>query len=473
MKSPCLYRFLGAAVFLAFASCSFAPDYQAPTTPEPTVYKENSDWVEAQPDDALPRGAWWKIFGDAQLDALEDQVTEANQDLKAAVAQYDQALAAAGIARAAYFPLITANAGASRQKASRTTANVPGHAVYNDFTMGADLTYEIDIWGRVRNTVAANEDLAQATAADLATVTLSLHAELANDYFALRGDDAAQEILDKTADDYQQAYDLTKRRYEGGIAAEADVDEAETQLENAKTQATDMRLQRSQLEHAIAILTGKAPAEFNLASAPIGAKLPRLATGLPSTLLQRRPDVAASERRVAAANAEIGVARAAYFPTFNLAGMLGLESATPAKWITAPSQFWSLGPSAVLPIFTGGQISSLNDQAQAAYNQSIAQYRQTVLNAYGEVEDNLAALHRLEQENKTQTKAKAAAGRALAQANNRYKAGITIFTDVVVAQNNDLQAQLAAVNLNIRRLTASVLLIEALGGGWEAPAAVP
>jgi NodT family efflux transporter outer membrane factor (OMF) lipoprotein len=455
------------AVLIALAACSLAPDYKAPDIAQPPDYKESGDWVEAQPDDAVARGAWWTVFQDPQLNALEDQVTQANQNLKIAVAQYDQAKALAAIARAAYFPAITANAGASRQQASRTLANNPPNNLYNQFSVGADLSYEIDVWGRVRNTVAANEDQAQASAADLANVALSLHAELASDYFALRGDDAAQDVLDKTVAADQEAYDLTKRRYEGGVVAELDVDQAETQLENAKTQSTDMRLQRAQLEHAIAILTGQAPADFNLAPATLVAKLPRLNAGLPSVLLQRRPDIAAAERRTAAANAEIGVARAAYFPTFDLSAMLGFESASAAKWLTAPSQFWGLGPSMFAPIFEGGQIDALNDQARAAYNQAVAAYRQTVLNAYGEVEDNLVALHRLEQEAKTQKTATAAAERALAQANDRYKSGITTYLDVVTTQNNELQAQLDSVNIVIRRLTASVRLIEAIGGGWQ------
>jgi NodT family efflux transporter outer membrane factor (OMF) lipoprotein len=453
----------------AFSACSLAPNYKVPDAPNPAAFKEAGDWIEAKPEDAIERSAWWKIFKDPQLDALEDQVTEANQNLKAALAQYDQARAAAREARAAYFPVITANAGATRQQESLTIANVSSKSLYNDFTMGADLSYEIDVWGRVRNTVAANEAQAQASAADVAGVALSLHAELANDYFTLRGDDAAQAILDKTVESDQHALDLTTQRYKGGVAAEADVDQAKTQLENAKTQATDMRLQRAQLEHAVSILTGKAPADFRLPPAQPVCKLPHIDTGLPSVLLQRRPDIAAAERRVAAANAEIGVARAAWFPAFNLTAALGLESATAAKWLTAPSQFWSLGPSAMMPLFEGGRISAMTDEARAAYEQMVASYRQTVLAAYGEVEDNLVALHRLEQENQTQTAATAAAERSLAQANDRYKGGMTIYLDVVAAQNSELQAKLASVNIEVRRLIASVQLIKALGGGWQPP----
>ncbi len=364
-------------------------------------------------------------------------------------------------------PRLTANAGASRQQTSKNLANNASISRFNDFTLGADLSYEVDLWGRVRNTVAANEDQAEANAADLAGVALDLHAELANDYFALRADDISQDILDQTVEDDQKAYDLTKRRYDGGVSAESDVDQAETQLENAKTQATDMRLQRAQMEHAIAILIGQAPADFNLAPAPLVAQLPQINPGMPSTLLERRPDIAASERRVAAANAEIGVARAAWFPAFNLTGSIGYESAATNSWLSAPSLFWAFGPSATLPIFEGGAISALNDVARAAYDEAVASYRQTVLSAYQDVEDNLVAMHRLAQEAKSQDAATAAAKRALVQANTLYVDGATIYLDVVAAQNTELQARLASVTILTRRLTASVLLARALGGGWS------
>jgi len=452
---------------LTLAACSLAPDYEVPATPAPAAYKESGDWVLAQPADASEHGAWWKAFLDPQLDAFEDQVTQANQSLKAALAQYDQARALAAQARSAYFPTITGNAGASRNKISRNLANNAPVTQSNDFTFGADLTYEIDIWGRVRNTVAANEDQAQASAADLAGVALSLHAELADDYFALRGDDAAQEVLDKTVEADRKAFDLTKRRFDGGVSPESDLDQAQTQLENAKTQATDMRLQRAQLEHAIAVLTGHAPADFNLASAPLAAQLPMTNPGLPSTLLQRRPDIASAERKVAAANAEIGVARAAWFPAFSLTGSAGFESAHVVSLFDAPSHFWSLGPSAMMTLLDGGAISALNDQARAAYDQSAASYRETVLEAYQDVEDNLVAMHRLAQESKTQETALTAAKRQLAQANSRYIGGATTYLDVVVAQNTQLQAQLGQINILTRQLVSDVQLIRAIGGGWS------
>ena len=463
---PSFSLFAFCAALTALAGCSLAPDYQVPETPNAATFKESGDWMKGEPA-AAAADAWWKVYGDAQLNALEDQVTAANQNLKAAVAQYDQARAQVDIARAAYFPAITGDVSATRQRNSHTVANPSSVNIYNDFTGGADLSYEIDLWGRVRNTVAANKDQAEANADDLADVTLSLHADLASDYFALRGDDEAQLILDHTVRDYEKALQLTQDRFKGGASPESDVDQAETQLANAKTQASDMRLQRAQLEHAIAILTGKAPAEFTLVPAPIAAHPALISADVPSALLQRRPDIAAAERRVAAANAEIGVARAAWFPVFNLTASLGLQSATGANWIQAPSRFWTLGPSMMLPIFEGGQLEGLNAQARAAYDQSAAEYRQTVLNAYGEVEDNLVALHRLDEEEKTQNDATRAAKRSLSQANDLYKNGANTYLDVVVTENSELQAELAAVTIKVRQLTADVQLIKALGGGWK------
>lgn len=455
-------------VLVALAGCDLAPDYEKPAVPEPPAFKESGDWAPAKPQDAAARGAWWKAFHDPQLDVLEDGVTASNQNLKIALAQYEEARAAASGARSAYFPQVTGGASATRERNSTAVVNSPTKPVFNDFTFGGDLTYEVDLWGRVRNAVEANEDEAQASAADLAGVDLSLHAELAEDYFALRADDEAQEILDETVKDDDKAMVLTRNLFQGGAAPESDYDQAETQLENARTQAADMRLQRARLEHAIAILIGKAPADFTLAPAPLAANLPALGPGLPSELLQRRPDVAGAERRTAAANAEIGVTRAAWFPTFSLTGSFGYETSPIQSWLTSPANFWSLGPSAVLTLFDAGAIDALNDQSRAAYNEAVASYRQTVLTAYQEVEDNLAALHHLRDESQTQAAAKTAAGRTLAQANSRYVNGATTYLDVVTAQNLDLQAKLGVVTILERQLTADTQLIVALGGGWSA-----
>jgi NodT family efflux transporter outer membrane factor (OMF) lipoprotein len=449
-------------------ACSLAPDYKIPDMAVSTSYKESGEWIAAQPADDMPRGAWWKIFGDPELDVLEDMVAEANQNLKVAIAQYDEARAAVSVANADFFPTVTGSVGAIRQKESTTVANRPGVSVFNDYSLGTSATYEIDVWGRVRNAVSAATSQSEASKADLAGVELSLHAELAADYLTLRGDDAAQDVLDKTVEVDQKALTLTRDRFKGGIAPEADVDLAETQLENAKTQATEVRLQRAQLEHAIAVLTGQMPAAFNLPSVPLGKeKSPVTDPGLPSTLLERRPDIASAERLVAAANAEIGVARAAWFPTFSLTGGLGYESAATNNWLNAPSQFWSLGPSAVLTLFDAGRINALSDEAHAAYDAAVANYRQTVLSAYQDVEDNLVALHRLQEENKSQETATQAAERSLAQENDLYRGGAATYLDVSVAQNAALQAELASITIRIRRMTADVQLIRALGGGWQ------
>lgn len=450
---------------LSLAACSLAPDYQAPELQTPAAYKELSGWNEAQPADDFDRGVWWAVFHDPELDGLEEQVAKANQTLKVALSQYDQARAAAHIAEASYFPTITGNSSAKRDKVSSTTGNISPNKVYNDYTLGANLSYEIDLWGRVRNTVEANQDQADASAADVMGIKLSLEAELASDYFTLRGDDVIASILDKTVKAYQKAYDLTLRRYNGGVSPEADVDQAETLLENAKTQDADIHLQRAQMEHAIAILIGKSPADFNLPPAPtLVAKLPVLKSGLPSTLLARRPDVAAAERRTAAANAEIGVARAAWFPTFSLTGNFGFEGASSGSWLTAPSEIWSMGPTAAMTLLDFGAIRGLNAEARAAYEGTVANYRQTVLTAFQEVEDNLAALHHLSDEGKSQKQASAAAARALIQANNRYQGGVATYLDVVTSETADLQSKTAEVTIETRRLVASVQLIKALGG---------
>ncbi len=455
-----------AAVTLA--ACSLAPDYQVPQTPPVPAYKETGDWQPSQPADDSARGPWWKMFKDPQLDALEDKVAEANQNLKIAAAQYEEARNAAEAARADLFPSVTGTPSATRQRVSGNTIPRPSVRYYNDFSLGANLSYEIDLWGRVRNEVSAAASEAEASKADLASVDLSLHAELASDYFALRGDDAMQAVLDKTVAADEKALKLTQDRLKGGIATQADIDQAETQLENAKTQASDTRLQRAQMEHAIAVLIGQAPAAFSLPAMPLGDVPPPVADpGLPSTLLERRPDIAAAERRVVEANAEIGVARAAYFPTFSLTGMFGFESAQPGNWFTAPSQFWALGPSAIMTLFDAGKIGALSDEAHAAYDESAATYRQTVLTAYQEVEDNLAALHHLSDESKSGKNAAKAAERSLAQEIDLYRGGAATYIDVAVTQTSALQADLAEIGIRVRRMTASVELVKALGGGWK------
>ena len=466
---------------LLLASCSLAPDYHRPETPAVRTYKETTSvpaegqtaaWSLAKPDTAdTPRGTWWQVFNDPVLNDLENKLINANQNLKAAIARYDEARAGTRIARANYFPIITGTADTGRQQASKTVSNARTMSLYNDTLVSADASYELDVWGRVRNAVRSAENRAAASAADLAAVNLSLQAELATDYFMLRGDDTSQKILDETVTAYQKALELTQNRHNGGAATEADVDQAETQLQNAKTLAEDMRLKRAELEHAIAVLTGTMPENFTLSAAAMDeqesqSKVILIDPGLPSNLLERRPDIAEAERLVAAANADIGVARAAYFPDFTLTGAVGYESAVMNNLFKSPSLLWSVGPSVSIPLFEGGRIAALSDQARAAYEETAANYRQTVLSAYQEVEDNLAAIRQLDKEHDSQAVATAAAERALTQAKNRYTGGIATYLEVVVAQNTALQAGLSSVDIRTRQLNAQVALIKSLGGGW-------
>ena len=474
MKAQASIAVLALVLGGSLAACSFAPTYKTPDTgTAPASYKESGDWKQAQPADAQPRGAWWTQFNDPQLNALEDRVSSANQDLKAAVARLQQARAQAGIARADLFPTITLGPSLTR---SRTSVNGPHYApgaepTGNDFLLEADLSYELDVWGRVRNALSAAKAGAQASAGDLITLDLSTHAELATDYFSLRGADNQQALLDQTVVDYTKALALEQNLYNGGAAALSDLVQAQAQLETAKTQAADVRLQRAQLEHAIAVLIGEPASNFHIDPTPLQTDLgpPAIDPGLPSALLERRPDVAAAERRVAAANANIGVARAAYFPVFSLSASAGYDSTHSSNWIQAPSNIWSIGPSAVLTLFDAGRHASQSAEAHAAYDEQVADYRGSVLNAYREVEDNIAALHHLEQESVSQAAAVTATQKALQQAIYRYKGGIVTYLEVVTTENAALQAELSAANIQARRLNAAVLLVKAVGGGWQSP----
>ncbi|HKT71660.1 MAG TPA: efflux transporter outer membrane subunit [Steroidobacteraceae bacterium] len=461
----------------AVSACSLAPRYRKPPVESPpATFKEDSgEWQAVKPADIDSRGRWWEMFSDPRLNALEERVTASNQNIKAALARLEQARAATRIARAAHLPALTAGASATR---SRTSVNSPSYSgtrspIANDFVLDADLSYELDVWGRVRNTVSAARATAQASAADLATVDLSTHAELASDYFMLAGLDSQVLLVDKTVADYEQSLQLTRHLYDGGAATLADLDQARSQLESARTQATDFRLRRAQTEHAIAVLVAESPSTFRLDPHPLQLDRvpPAIDPGLPSQLLERRPDVAAAERRVSAANAEIGVARAAYFPVFSLAGEAGFESTKTSNWISAPSRFWSSGPSALLTVFDAGLHGAQTARARAAYDEEVASYRNTVLVAYQEVEDNLAALHALEAESVSQAAAVAATTGALTQSQYQFQGGVVTFLQVAVTENAALSAQLAATDIQVRRLTAIVLLVKALGGAWNVPTA--
>jgi NodT family efflux transporter outer membrane factor (OMF) lipoprotein len=458
----------------ALAACNFAPTYQTPeTAPAPAAYQEAGDWKQAQPADAQARGPWWSLYADPQLDALQARVTDANQDLKAAFARLQQARAEVRVQRADLFPTVTVGPAVTR---SRTSLNGPRYVpgtppIGNDFNLSADLSYEVDVWGRVRNALASARAQAQASAADLATLDLATHAELATDYYSLRSADTRQTLLDQTVADYSKALQLEQNLYNGGAAPLSDLAQAQAQLETARTQAADNRLQRAQLQHAIAVLTGQQASSFSLAPQPLplGLQPPAVDPGLPSALLERRPDVAAAERRAASANAQVGVARAAYFPVFSISASAGFDSKTASNWIEAPSRIWSVGPSAVLTLFDAGRHSALSDQARAALDEAAANYRGSVLNAYREVEDNIVALRQLEQESVSQAAAVVATQKALEQAQYRYKGGIVTYLEVVTTENAALQAQLSQADIQSRRFSASVLLVKALGGGWQNP----
>ena len=466
----------GAILAAALAGCSLAPHYARPSTQQPPpTYKEADDWKVSSPADTSARGRWWTKFGDPDLDGLEAEVTNANQSLKSALASLEQARAQTRIAGSEWFPTLTAQATATRGEVSvYSQGYTPGKTrTGNSFVLSGDLSYEIDVFGRVRNTVANARANEQATAGDVASLDLSLHAELATDYFLLRGLDIEQRFLDQTVADYERALQLTENLFKGGAAAISDVQQARAQLELARTQAEDTRLHRAQTEHAIAVLIGQQPSGFALsARAEDGLPtMPAIDTGLPSQLLERRPDVAAGERRVAAANANIGVARAAYFPVFDLIAQAGSQAGTAANWLTAPSQFWSIGPQALLTIFDGGLHRAQSAAAHAVYDQQVANYRNTVLTAYQDVEDNLAALRQLQRESISQAAAVKATQGALDQANLRYKGGIVTYLEVVATQNAALSARLTAVDIDIRRATATVQLVKALGGDWSAATA--
>jgi len=457
---------------IGLAACSFAPPYRVPTTaPLPQTFKESQDWKVAEPRDAASRGDWWSIFNDPQLDDLETASHKANQSLKAAFARLQQARADTRIARADLFPQVNGEASALRGRTSPNSPRfLPGSpTVGNDFDLEADVSYEIDLWGRVRNEVASAKAAQQASAADLASLELSVQAELAADYFSLRSRDRQQILLDKTVEDYEVSVKLQQNLFDGGAIPLSDLAQAQAQLETARTQATDNNLIRAQTEHAIAVLIGVNPSAYHLPVNPLAAASvpPAIDPGLPSSLLERRPDIAEAERRVASANAQIGVARAAYFPQFSLTGSAGYNSVHSYNWLSAPSRFWSICPEVTLPIFQGGRLVAQSDRAKAAYDEQVANYRNSVLSAYQDVENNLAAQRQLEREEHTQAAAVAATTTALQQAQYRYNAGAVTYLEVSVAETAALQAQLAAVNIQLRRLDASVLLVKSLGGGWN------
>ncbi len=455
---------------LAAAGCATAPTYVRPEAVTPPAYSETGPWKPAQPNDEVARGQWWAIFHDPQLDALEARIDVANNTLRAAQAQFDQARALVRYASAARSPQVSGTAAASRNDHSENTPNwsATANEHYSDYLLRLDASYEVDVWGRVRSSVAASRAAAQASAADLEAVRLSLHAELAADYFALRATDAEQDLLRSSVAAYEKALELTRNRHRGGVATAVDVAQAEAQLETTRAELIDVEARRAPLEHALATLVGQAPGTVKLPPVPAAAEPPAIPPGLPADLLERRPDVAAAERRVAAANAQIGVAASAFYPAIALTANTGFESSALVNLIQGVSGFWTAAPLAAMTLVDGGRRRAVSAQAKAGYEQAVALYQATTLSALREVEDQLATLRVLDQEAAVQRAAVEASNRSLELSNNRYKGGIATYLEVVVAQTAALNNERVGVSILARRLTASVLLIKALGGGWDA-----
>jgi len=458
-------------ILAGLCGCAVGPRYSRPPAPTTPEFKETPpNWKVAQPSNQVLRGNWWEIYQDAELNLLEEKVNVSNQSLKAAQAQFEQARALLRYYRADLYPTISAGASATRERFSthRPLATSTVSGTTNDFVLSADMSYEPDVWGRVRSNVAAYRANAQTSFADLESVSLSLHAELATDYFQARELDAEARLLDSTVASYERALQLTDSRYQGGVASQVDVAQAETQLETTRAQDIDVKAARTQFEHAIAVLIGEPASSFTLQFAALNAVPPVIPPGLPSQLLERRPDIAATERQMAAANANIGVARAVYFPLFSFPPTAGFESTSISNWLTGPSGFASVGISAMVTAFDVGRRRALTDRARAAYNQTVANYEQSVLTAYQEVEDNLSELRLLDQEATTQAAAVTAAEHSLALSENRYKGGVTSYLEVTTAQAVALSDERIAVQIAGRRMVDSVLLIKALGGGFDA-----
>lgn len=469
-----LARFAAAAAVVGPAAlltaCSLAPRYEKPQTPRVEHYLEAGNWMPAHPADGAPRGDWWKAFREPTLDGLELRLSRSNPDLQAAVARLAEARAVALNARSAEFPTVDADASAVR---GRSSANAPlasllGHnaRTSDDFVADLSMAWEVDLFGRLRSAAAAARADVQASAADLSAVDLSLRAELATDYFALRGADATTRLLEDAVRDYDRAYEVTHNRYGEGIAAATDVEQADTLRQNARAQLAAVRLQRAQLSHAIAVLVGVPPSTFQLAPGPLAGSPPDFDPGLPSTLLERRPDVASAERAVAAANSRIGVARAAWFPVFSLSGAAGYESTVASTWLQAPSRFWSVGPTGSLPLLDAGARLADTREAWAAYDESVANYRKTTLTAYQEVEDSLVAVRRLAEERTADEAAAASAKQSAYHADQRYAAGVADYLEVASTHTAALQAERDALSARVAQFQATIALVRATGGGW-------
>jgi NodT family efflux transporter outer membrane factor (OMF) lipoprotein len=462
----------GAALALllgALGACSLAPPLKTPDIPTAAAYKEIGPWTQAQPADRLPRDSWWTLYDSAELDQLQTRLISGSPTLAAAFANYAQAKALSDQARAGLFPTLSLNAGVSR---NRQSAHAPlrlstQHTYFDDNTLGGSVSYELDLWGQIRNEVAAGAANAAASAADLENARLSLIAQLVDDYVQLRSLDRDSAILDETVVAYARALGLTEQRHNAGIAPGLDVSQAQTQLDAARSQASQTLAQRALMEHAIAALLGVSASTFSIKPEIVDIKLPQIPSGVPATLLQRRPDIAAAQRRMIAANANIGVARAAFFPSLTLGAQGGFQSTAFSNWLSAPSAFWAVGPNALLTVFDGGLRRAQVAQARAEFDASAANYRSIVVGAFQQVEDSLAALNHYHDASVDEKAAVDAAQRTLDFSLALYKQGATDYLTVVTSQTALLQTQIEALNLDTLQLTASVDLIRALGGGWE------
>lgn len=468
---------------LCLTACKpVGPNYQRANVTAPPAYKEaggsnvapppspnGGAWQPASPSDGLLRGAWWQIYNDPQLNQLEDKIAPANQTLRAAVETYLAARDQVQVARADFYPTLSAGPSFSHNQLSRNRplASSSSKSSYNDLVLAGQASWEPDFWGRIRRNVEAAEANAQASAADAAVVDLSLHAELAQDYFELRGVDSQSRLLSSTVADYEHQLTLTEQRMQGGVATEADVALANTQLETIRAQLIDVEQARAQYEHAIATLLNLPAAQFSLPPQPLDRALPAIPIGVPSQLVERRPDVAAAERRVAAANAQIGIAISAFFPTISLGGVGGFESTHGGTWIQGPGALWSLGAQATELLFDAGRRHALTDAARHNFEAESAIYKATVLASFNEVEDRLSDLRILEQEAAAEQNAVNAAQHSLDLSNQRYKGGVTSYLEVLTAESALLQNQRISTDLETRRFAASVGLVRALGGGWD------
>ena len=461
---------------LIFGGCTVGPKYQRPATQAPQAYKEltpadfskTDGWKLAQPKDDALHGKWWEVFNDPELNALEVQVDISNQNIKSAAASYLAARAMVREARAQYYPTVSAGPQitSSRQGAApNSTVVTSGTSTFYDLPF--DATWVPDLWGRVRNTVRAQAAGAQASEADLENVRLTATAEVASDYFQLRGQDNLKQLLDSTVIAFQESLDLTRALYDTGIDSDESVAQAETQLESTQAQATNLGILRAQFEHAIAMLVGQPPPSFSIPAEPLKSKPPAIPFGVPSQLLERRPDIAADERLMEQANAQIGVAVAAYYPTLTLSAAIGLESTSFTSWFTWPSRFFSVGPALSETIYDGGLRRATLLQFRAQYDATVANYRETVLTAFQQVEDNLAALRLLSIEIQQEDAAVTSAERALKVATDRYKLGIDPYLNVLTDQTTLLSNEQTAVSLRIQQMTSTVQLVEALGGSWD------